>query len=131
MTSPFSRKAETSVRSARILLEAGDTDGACSRAYYAMYDAARACLAWAEVEPVRGEFKTHHGLIAAFSLHLLKPDHFSPEIGRTLQNVQAVRHLADYEVAPVSQEKAEQAVLAAEAFVATAASVIGSPFRQP
>ena len=131
MTSPFLRKAETGVKSARMLLDAGDTGGACSRAYYAMYGAARACLAWAEVEPVSGEFETHYGLITAFSMHLLKPGHFSAEIGRTLQNLQAVRHLADYEVAPVSQEKAEQAVVAADVFVATAASVTGNPFRQP
>jgi uncharacterized protein (UPF0332 family) len=46
VTPPFLQKAETSVKSARMLLDAGDTDSACSRAYYAMYDAARACLGW-------------------------------------------------------------------------------------
>ncbi len=54
MTNPFLQKAETGVKSAKALLDLGDTDGSCSRAYYAMYDAARACLAWAGVEPVRG-----------------------------------------------------------------------------
>ena len=37
-------KAFRAAASARLLLEAGDTDGACNRAYYAMFDAARAAL---------------------------------------------------------------------------------------
>ena len=35
-------KAERACASARVLLELNDTDGACNRAYYAMFDAARA-----------------------------------------------------------------------------------------
>lgn len=37
-------KAERAAASAKLLLEVGDADGACNRAYYAMYDAARAAL---------------------------------------------------------------------------------------
>lgn len=37
-------KAETACSSARVLLELGDVDGASNRAYYAMFDAARAAL---------------------------------------------------------------------------------------
>ena len=37
-------KARTAAASARILLSAGDYDGACKRAYYAMFDAARAAF---------------------------------------------------------------------------------------
>jgi len=37
-------KAQTAAVSARILLNAGNVDGACNRAYYAMFDAARAAL---------------------------------------------------------------------------------------
>jgi len=32
-------KAERAAASAKLLLEAGDADGACNRAYYAMVDA--------------------------------------------------------------------------------------------
>jgi uncharacterized protein (UPF0332 family) len=39
------QKAARALDSARLLLDAGDTDGACNRAYYAMFDAARAALA--------------------------------------------------------------------------------------
>jgi uncharacterized protein (UPF0332 family) len=128
----FLSKAETSVKSARMLLDAGDTDSASSRAYYAIYyDAARACLAWAGIEPVRGAFKTHHGLTSAFALHLVKSGYFPADIGKALQNVQSVRHVADYEIDPVPHDKAERAVMAAEVFVATAAGLIAMPYDPP
>jgi uncharacterized protein (UPF0332 family) len=122
--SPFLQKADTNLKSARMLLDAGDTDGACSRAYYAIYDAARACIGWAGIAPERGEFKTHHGLITAFGLHLVKPGLFPIEIGKAFQNVQSLRQIADYEATPVPPEKAEQALVAAARFVSTAARVI-------
>ena len=37
-------KAQTAASSAKILLDSKDLDGACNRAYYAMFDAARAAL---------------------------------------------------------------------------------------
>ena len=49
MTSPFLQRAEISLKSAKMLLGIGDTDGASSRAYYAMYDAVRAWLSWAGI----------------------------------------------------------------------------------
>lgn len=38
------RKAEQAAASARLLLDTGDLEGACNRAYYAMFDAAKAAL---------------------------------------------------------------------------------------
>ena len=62
-------KAQRALTSARTLLTDGDNDGACNRAYYAMFDAARAALL-ASKAPVPPEvIKTHSGLISAFSLH--------------------------------------------------------------
>lgn len=37
-------KAENALASAKLLSDAGDVDGACNRAYYAMFDAAKAVL---------------------------------------------------------------------------------------
>lgn len=69
-------KALRAVASARLLLDAGDVDGACNRAYYAMFDAARAALIKSGA-PVPPEVaKTHSGLISAFSLHF----HFTREL---------------------------------------------------
>jgi uncharacterized protein (UPF0332 family) len=131
MTSPFLERAAISIKSAKLLLDAGDTDGACSRAYYAMYDAARACLAWACIAPERGEFKTHHGLIAAFGLHLVKHGLFPEDKSKSFQRVQVTRQIADYDVTPVPHEKAAEAVLAAESFVATAAAMVADPYQRP
>jgi uncharacterized protein (UPF0332 family) len=47
MTQRVMDKAFKALASARILLDAGDTDGAANRAYYAMFDAAIAALSWA------------------------------------------------------------------------------------
>ena len=56
-------KATQAAASARLLLESGDMDGACNRAYYAMFDAARAVLLASEA-PVGPEVaRTHSGLI--------------------------------------------------------------------
>ena len=65
-------KASRAVASAKLLLDAGDVDGACNRAYYAMFDAARAALIRSGAPVVPDVANTHGGLISAFSLHLVK-----------------------------------------------------------
>lgn len=113
-----------------MLLDLGDTDGACSRAYYAMYDAARAALTWAGVTPESGKFRTHHGLIAAFSLHPVKSGLFPAEPGRPIQRAQTVRQLADYQASPVAHSEAAKTVRAAESFVTTSTALIAQPSPQ-
>ena len=131
MKSAFVLKAETGVKSAQMLLEAGDTDGACSRAYYAMFDAARAALAWAGIAPERGAFRTHHGLTAAFAQHMVKPGLFPAEPGRAIQRAQAVRLIADYDASPVPAAEAAETVRAAQRFVETAAALVAQPYPPP
>jgi uncharacterized protein (UPF0332 family) len=77
----FMRKAVSSLGAARLLLENGYTDEACSRAYYAMFDAARAALLVVNA-PVEAEVaRTHKGLISAFGKHVVKPGLVSQEAG--------------------------------------------------
>lgn len=65
------QKARQAVASARALHGLPDMDGACNRAYYAMFDAARAALMRSGA-PVGAEVaRTHSGLITAFGLHLV------------------------------------------------------------
>ena len=93
-------KAQRALASARLLLDSGDVDGACNRAYYAMFDAARAALLSIHA-PVPAEVaRTHSGLIAAFSLHLVKPGLVSVENGRSLNKVEDLRLIADYRSDP-------------------------------
>ena len=61
-------KATQAVASAKMLLDTGDADGASNRAYYAMFDAARAALLGSGVEVG----KTHKGVLNAFSERLVK-----------------------------------------------------------
>lgn len=108
------QKADQALASAHLLLDAGDTDGACNRAYYAMFDAARAALA-NEVEPETT--KTHGGLIAAFGLQLVKPGRLPKALGRTLNRAEEVRLLADYTGGSVESADARELLSQAEAFV--------------
>lgn len=112
-------KARQAAVSARVLLDTGDTDGACNRAYYAISDAAPAALltSGAPVEPEIA--RTHSGLISAFSLHLVKTGRASVELGKALNKVDDLRLVADYKGDPVENEEAGWAVQRAETFVHT------------
>lgn len=90
------QKALRAGASARVLLDVGDVDGACNRAYYAIFAAARAALlaTRAPVAPDIG--KPHGGLIAAFGLHLVKHGPVPREIGRLLKRAEEIRLVADY-----------------------------------
>jgi uncharacterized protein (UPF0332 family) len=110
-------KARRALASADKLLQDGDNDGACNRAYYAMFDAARAALI-ASRAPVPPEIaKTHSGLIAAFSLHLVKPGLFPLELGRAFNRTEDLRLVADYKGDPISEEEAFWALQNAQTFL--------------
>ena len=99
------------------MLDAGDSDGASSRAYYAAFDIARAALIAAH-SPVPTEVaKTHAGLISAFSLHFVKSGHISADLGHFLNKAHQVRLVADYKGDPVEFEIAKEVVEQAARFV--------------
>lgn len=111
-------KAVRASASARALLDLADIDGACNRAYYAMFDAARAALlaSGAPVQPDIG--KTHSGLISAFGQHLVKNGPISKELGRLLKRAEEIRLVADYKGDSVEPEDAREMVEQADVFVA-------------
>ena len=110
-------KAIQAAASAKLLLDAGDADGACNRAYYAMFDAARAALL-ASGAPVPAEIaKTHSGLISAFSLHLVKSGRVPIEFGKTLNKAEELRLIADYKGDPIESDAASWVVTEAHSFV--------------
>ena len=110
-------KAIRAGESAQLLLDTGDLDGACNRAYYAMFDAARAALLAAGVQRGAEVPRTHGGVIAAFSLHLVKPGRVSLELGRALNRAEEIRLVADYKGETVDHKHAAWAVSQAIAFV--------------
>jgi uncharacterized protein (UPF0332 family) len=95
--------------SARLLLDVGDVDGVCNRAYYAMFDAARAALIQSSAPVVPEVAKTHNGLISAFSLHLVKTGRVPTEFGKALNKVAETRLIADYTGDEVTAQTAQWA----------------------
>lgn len=110
-------KAARAIASAQLLLAARDTEGACNRAYYAMFDAARAALAWNNADIETTVAKTHSGLITAFSLHIVKTGRLSVELGKALNQVHRIRLIADYTGDEVTIDAAQLAVDQASRFV--------------
>jgi uncharacterized protein (UPF0332 family) len=120
----FLDKAARAAASARLLLNAGDVDGACNRAYYAMFDAARAALLVYAGDA--SETRTHSGLIAAFGLRLVKSGLVRMELGKALNRVFEIRQAADYTEQAVSRESAGWAVDQADEFVAAMIQLVDS-----
>ncbi len=111
-------KAIRAAASARALLELGDVDGACNRAYYAMFDGARAALLSVGALKADEIGRTHSGLISAFGLHLVKPGKVPVETGRMLKRAEEFRLIADYKGDEVEPSDALMMVEHAESFVA-------------
>lgn len=118
-------KARIACESARALLDRDDTDGACNRAYYAMFDAARAALLATRAEVAVNVGKTHSGVLTAFSLHLVKNGPVPREIGRLLKQAEEIRIVADYSGDSIGPDDARRLVEAAKTFVTTLASLPG------
>ncbi len=109
-------KARRALASARLLLENGDIEGSCNRAYYAMFDAAHAALLRHQPGINPAETRTHNGLITAFGKHLIKTGLMTPELGRVLNQVEQIRLLADYTGEEIEPDKAAWAVEQASVF---------------
>lgn len=110
------QKANTALLSAKLLLRSGDVDGACNRAYYAMFDAARAALMAFQDSNEVLSLKTHSGLITSFSLQLVKPGIIDIELGKALNKVEDLRLIGDYKADAITLEQASWAVQQAETF---------------
>lgn len=112
-------KADTAASSARSLLELGDTDGAANRAYYAMFDAARAALLASGLAPMASDVsRTHSGLIGAFGQFLVKNGRVPRDLGRLLNRAHEIRQIADYTGDSVEPADASLLVQQAAIFVA-------------
>lgn len=110
-------KAERASASAIALLDLGDVDGACNRAYYAMFDAARAAILSLHF-PGRPDIgKTHRGTLSAFSEHFVKTGAVSRELGVLLKHAETFRYVADYEGGSVELQDAQEIVQQAQVFV--------------
>ena len=115
-------KAQRALSAARLLLDNSEIEGACNRAYYAMFDAAQAALLTSGVT-VAAVTKTHRGLIGTFGIHLIKTNRVPSEFGSSINKVERLRRLADYTGEPITLDDALWAVQQAESFVAAMRAV--------
>lgn len=109
-------RADRSFRSAEVTLRDGDPNGSCSLAYYAMFYAAKAALIAAGQEQAAAA-KTHSGLIAAFSQHLVRTGGVAVEQGGRLSKEANRRLLASYEGDIIDSRAAAEAIDHATAFI--------------
>jgi uncharacterized protein (UPF0332 family) len=113
--SPLLTKARMMVRSARLLLDAGDASSAVNRAYYAMFYAARAALDG--IDPRLLKTRSHATIIRRFGKHLVEERGFDRSLGRLFAQTEDIRIGADYGDDSVSEAAARKALEGAERFV--------------
>ena len=108
-------KAHRALASARLLLADGNIEGACNRAYYAMFDAAHAALLHADPSLNPAGTKTHRGLITAFGEQLVKTEQCQADLGRSINQVERIRLLDDYTGEAIDGDKTQWAIDQADA----------------
>jgi uncharacterized protein (UPF0332 family) len=108
-------KAEEFVKAAQQCLEAGWCNSAVSRAYYAMFQAARAALAAVGIH--RPSWR-HGNLHATFSTELVRSRKLYPlSLVRSLAEIMELRQIADYSDVQIPQRRATRVVRDATAFL--------------
>jgi uncharacterized protein (UPF0332 family) len=107
-------KARESLASAKADLEAGGLNGASSRAYYAMFHAARAAL---ETRGIVTGGQRHGAIIGRFGRTFVKGGSLDPALGRALNKTLELRREGDYDLASPDADDVRTAVQNAEALL--------------
>jgi uncharacterized protein (UPF0332 family) len=110
-------KAARNLKTSKLVLDDGDAGSACNRAYYCMFDAARAALLIVG-QPERAMGKTHSGMIASFGEFLVKSGIVAAENGRNFSFESNRRMASDYDATEMSIDDATVAIANAERFLA-------------
>jgi uncharacterized protein (UPF0332 family) len=106
-------RAEKALRSAKLLEENGEPEDAVSRAYYAMFHAARAILFSKGMKA-----KTHRGTISLFGEKIVKEGVLNREFADMLRKALDLRQKSDYELyAELNEELVEEVIKNAGKFV--------------
>jgi uncharacterized protein len=106
-------KAESKLKSARIVFEARQYDDAVSRAYYGVFHALTAALL-----TKRLVFSSHSQVIGAFNREFVKTGMVPPEFSKDIQILFDDRQSGDYDVVtPIDRDLAQHDILRAEKIV--------------
>jgi hypothetical protein len=108
------------LKAAEKLLEDGFYEDSVSRAYYAMYHCARACLVLEGATP-----KTHEGVISEFGRLFILTGKVDPAFGRALSTAKEDREDSDYEIyAEIGREEARKVFREARGFLRKAEEIV-------
>jgi len=106
-------RAESALRSAKLLLEHEELEDAASRAYYAMFHATRAILFSKGLKA-----KTHKGTVSLFGEHIVKKGVLGEEYADALRKAFDLRQKSDYEIyAELDGKLVKETVNNAEKFI--------------
>jgi uncharacterized protein (UPF0332 family) len=115
MKTRFWEKAQEEARAARLLADAGSFAVAVGRAYYAMFNAARAALEQSGTPT--SNIRTHAGLIRMFSKQIIRAKGLDPELGRILRRAEKIRLLSDYGAEKIEEDRARLVLASMDAFL--------------
>ncbi len=119
-------KAERSIRAARQLLEAGDTDFSASRSYYAMFYLAEALLLQDGLQ-----FASHGATLAALGRNFAATGRVPRRVHQYLHRGYETRQVGDYHIAnEIAAEVAQTQISRAEEFLVIARNVLADSERQ-
>lgn len=98
--------AKSDIKSAKILLEAGEYRGANNRAYYGIYHAISA------IHALNGNaYKRHKDALANFNKNYIKTEIFARTLGRRIAEAEEIRHASDYDDFYIAtKEEAEEQI---------------------
>ncbi|PPA80400.1 MAG: HEPN domain-containing protein [Candidatus Methanomarinus sp.] len=108
------KKADESIRGAKLLFDNGLFGFAVSRAYYAMFYVVSAVLLTKGLS-----FSKHTAVVAAFGQHFVKTNIFEHKFHRYLVEAFEQRQIGDYEVLDeITKETAQRSINRAIEFIA-------------
>lgn len=107
------KKAHQKLQAAEVLLDNRLYADAVSRAYYAMFHAAKAVLLLTDVKP-----KTHVGVIKEFGLEFVSEGYVDELLGKSFSAARENREFADYDIhVEITEEEAKETINNAKSFV--------------
>lgn len=113
-------RAKECLEEARMLQGGGYPHGATSRAYYAVFHAARAPLLSLGIQ-----VKSHRAVVNQVGEHFVKTGRLGPELARLISRMQRDREDADYDMGAVfTDAMAGEAIDEAERFLAAARDLL-------
>jgi len=117
------KRAEKALRSAKLLLEYDELEDAVSRAYYAMFHAAKAILFNKGIQA-----KTHKGIISLFGEHIVKKGTLNEKHADMLRRAFDLRQKSDYELyAELDKKLVKTTIKNAEEFIAKIKETLKTP----